>query len=128
MIHPKSLAKMSQSSIIEKMRKAKHVEKEKAFIYLAKASTVDDSYPEDEEILIQGVIDAYFIDEEGITILDYKTDYVDLKDIETSKEKIKARYKKQLEFYAMALQNITNIKVVHRYIYLYNINEWIALD
>ncbi|MBQ1275392.1 MAG: hypothetical protein IIY08_08400, partial [Cellulosilyticum sp.] len=73
-------------------------------------------------------IDAYFIDEEGITILDYKTDYVDLKDIETSKEKIKARYKKQLEFYAMALQNITNIKVVHRYIYLYNINEWIALD
>ncbi|MBQ1275236.1 MAG: helicase-exonuclease AddAB subunit AddA [Cellulosilyticum sp.] len=127
-IHPKSLAKMSQSSVIEKMRKAKHVEKEKAFIYLAKASTVDDSYPEDEEILIQGIIDAYFIDEEGITILDYKTDYVDLKDIETSKEKIKARYKKQLEFYAMALQNITNIKVVHQYIYLYNINEWIALD
>ena len=42
-----------------------------------------------------------------------------------SKEKIKARYKKQLEFYAMALQNITSIKVVHQYIYLYNIKVYL---
>lgn len=121
------LVKMSQSEIVQKMREAKHVEKEKAFIYLAPANIVESSYPEDEEILIQGVIDAYFIDDEGITILDYKTDYVDKTQIEVSKEKIKSRYKKQLEFYAMALEGITKISVAHRYIYLYNINEWIEL-
>lgn len=121
------LIRMSQSEIVQKMRQAKHVEKEKAFIYLAPAKVVDSKYPQDEEILIQGVIDAYFIDEEGITLLDYKTDYVDKTQIEASKEKIKARYKKQLEFYAMALEGITKISVAHRYIYLYNINEWIEL-
>ena len=121
------LVKMSQSEIVQKMRQAKHAEKEKAFIYLAPAKVVDGKYPQDEEILIQGVIDAYFIDEEGITLLDYKTDYVDKTQIEASKEKIKARYKKQLEFYAMALEGITKISVAHRYIYLYNINEWIEL-
>lgn len=121
------LIRMSQSEIVQKMRQAKHAEKEKAFIYLAPAKVVDSKYPQDEEILIQGVIDAYFIDEEGITLLDYKTDYVDKTQIEASKEKIKARYKKQLEFYAMALEGITKISVAHRYIYLYNINEWIEL-
>ena len=52
---------------------------------------------------------------------------MDQTQIEASKEKIKARYKKQLEFYAMALEGITKISVAHRYIYLYNINEWIEL-
>ena len=121
------LAKMSQSEMVQKMREAKHVEKEKAFIYLAPANIVESSYPEDEKILIQGVIDAYFINEEGITILDYKTDYIDQTQIEVSKEKIKARHKKQLEFYAVALEGITKISVAHRYIYLYNINEWMEL-
>ncbi len=126
-IRPKTLAMMSQSEVVEKMRKAKHFEKEKAFIYLAPASLVDETYPQDEEILIQGVIDAYFIDEEGITIVDYKTDYVDLNQIEASKERIRMRYQKQLAFYAMALQDITKISVAHQYIYLYNINEWMHL-
>lgn len=121
------LAQMSQSKIIEKMRQAKEVEKEKAFIYLAKASMVNPDYPEDEEILIQGVIDAYFVDEEGITLIDYKTDYVDLKNKEASLTKIRNRYSKQLAFYAKALQDITKISVAHRYIYLYNINEWMHL-
>ncbi|MBP3886134.1 MAG: helicase-exonuclease AddAB subunit AddA [Cellulosilyticum sp.] len=126
-INPKTLVAMSQSDVVEKMRRAEHFEKEKAFIYLAPASLVDPSYPEDEEILIQGVIDAYFIDEEGITVVDYKTDYVDLKNIEASKEKIRIRYQKQLAFYAMALEGITKISVAHQYIYLYNINEWMHL-
>jgi len=126
-VRPKQLAQMSQSVVIEKMRKAQYIEKEKAFIYLAKASLVDDTYPEDEEILIQGVIDAYYIDEEGITLVDYKTDYIDRNNIEASKAKIRARYQKQLAFYAMALEDITKISVAHQYIYLYNINEWMHL-
>ena len=123
----KRLAQMANSEIVEKMRKAKHVEKEKAFIYLAKATLIDETYPEDEEILIQGVIDNYFIDDEGITIVDYKTDYINPNDIEGSKQKIREKYKKQLDFYAMALEDITKISVAHQYIYLYNINVWMHL-
>ena len=123
----KRLVQMANSEIVEQMRKAKHVEKEKAFIYLAKANLIDETYPEDEEILIQGVIDSYFINEEGITIIDYKTDYINPNDIEESKQKIRDKYKKQLDFYAMALEDITKISVAHRYIYLYNINVWMHL-
>ncbi len=123
----KRLAQMAQSDLVNKMRQAKHVEKEKAFIYLAQANLVDENYPEEEEILIQGVIDSFFIDEEGITIVDYKTDYVDPSNKAASKEKIKKKYKKQLDFYTMALEAITKISVAHRYIYLYNINEWMRL-
>lgn len=123
----KKLAQMAQSEIVEKMRNAQYVEKEKAFIYLAKASLVDPSYPEEEEILVQGVIDNFFVDDEGITIIDYKTDYVDCQNIEQSKQKIKARYEKQLALYARALEDITKISVAHQYIYLYNINEWMQL-
>ena len=126
-VSAKTLSAMSTSQVVSKMRQAKQFEKEKAFIYLAPAPLVDPSYPEDEEILIQGVIDAYFIDEEGITIVDYKTDYIDRNDIEASKEKIRIRYEKQLAFYAKALEDITKISVAHQYIYLYNINEWMHL-
>lgn len=123
----KRLAQMAQSEIVAQMRKAKQVEKEKAFMYLVQANVISEDYPEDEEILIQGVIDNFFVNEEGITIVDYKTDYIDPKDINSSKKKIQEKYKKQLEFYAMALQDITKISVAHKYIYLYNINEWIEV-
>lgn len=121
------LAQMAQSEIVEEMRRAKHVEKEKAFMYLTRANLVDENYPEDEEILIQGVIDNYYINEDGITLVDYKTDYIDPANIEESKEKIRRRYKKQLDFYGMALQDITKISVARKFIYLYNINEWMQL-
>ena len=73
------------------------------------------------------MIDNFFVDDEGITIIDYKTDYVDRQNIEQSKQKIKARYEKQLALYAKALEDITKISVAHQYIYLYNINEWMRL-
>ena len=126
-VNVKRLAAMAQSEVVDKMRAAQHVEKEKAFIYLARADEIDPSYPKNEEILIQGVIDGFFIDEEGITVIDYKTDYIDLTDVVKSKRKIREKYKKQLELYAMALSNITKISVAHQYIYLYNINEWMHL-
>ena len=118
---------MANSEIVHKMRRAKYIEKEKAFIYLAPARLVDETYPEEEEILIQGVIDSFYIDEEGITLIDYKTDYVDSNQKALSIAEIKQKYAKQLELYGEALSRITQLKVVHKYIYLYNINEWISL-
>lgn len=126
-INIKRLSEMAQSKIVDRMRKAKHVEKEKAFIYLMAANQVNPDYPENEEILVQGVIDSFFVDEEGITLIDYKTDYIDRADVEKSKAFIISKYKKQLELYAVALENITKTKVAHRYIYLYNINEWVRV-
>lgn len=127
-VHVGRLAQMSQSPLIEKMRHAHTIEKEKAFIYLAPATLVDASYPQDEQILIQGIIDAYFIDEEGITLIDYKTDYIDSKNRQQEINRLKKRYKKQIEMYAIALENLLKIPVVHKVIYLYNINDFITYE
>ncbi len=126
-INYKRLEEMASSEIVHKMRRAKYIEKEKAFIYLAPARLVDETYPEEEEILIQGVIDSFYIDEEGITLIDYKTDYVDSNQKALSIAQIKQKYAKQLELYGEALSRISQLKVAHKYIYLYNINEWISL-
>ncbi len=50
-----------------------------------------------EPILIQGIIDAYIEDDDGIVLIDYKTDRVKT-DVE-----LVDRYKLQLEYYARAL-------------------------
>ena len=54
-----------------------------------------------ETVLIQGIIDAYFIEDDGITIVDYKTDRV------SDEEVLIKRYKEQLVYYGRALSQIT---------------------
>ena len=122
------LYEMANSDVINQMRTADIVKKEQAFSYLLKAKEVREEYEGEEEVLIQGVIDSFFIDDSGITIIDYKTDYVDKADITLGIQKIKDRYAKQLELYSMALEGITGKKVVNKYIYLYGISRWIRLE
>lgn len=57
------------------------------------------------EVLVQGIIDAYFIEDDGITIVDYKTDSVNDAQILIN------RYRAQLEYYGMALSKITGMKI-----------------
>ncbi|MEG0326447.1 MAG: helicase-exonuclease AddAB subunit AddA [Cellulosilyticaceae bacterium] len=122
-----TLVSMANSEMAGRMRSAKYMWKEKAFVYLTQASEVDDTYPEDEEILVQGVVDACFIEEDGFVIVDYKTDYIDLNNIEESILKIKDRYEIQLDLYAQAISLITNKPIKEKVIYLYNIDRWITL-
>jgi ATP-dependent helicase/nuclease subunit A len=61
-------------------------------------------YDDEELILIQGTIDLYLEEEDGITLIDYKTDVV-------STERILAAYVVQLRCYAMALSHITGKKI-----------------
>lgn len=121
------LVSFANSHVVERMRKAKYVWKEKQFVYLIKASKVDQSYPEDEEILIQGIVDSFFIEDDGIVIIDYKTDYISEAAQEQSIEKVKLRYQRQLEIYAEALSGITKMPIKQKYIYLYSIDKWIEV-
>lgn len=110
-INPFKILEFTKSSIWREMRKAKEVYKEKTFYINIKAEEV---YEEnlDEEILVQGIIDLYYIDEkDNLVLVDYKTDYV-----ETEEELIN-KYSKQLDFYEKALEEALNKKVDKKYIY-----------
>ena len=72
--------------------------------------------------MIQGIIDMYFENEEGIVLVDYKTDRV--KDV----EEIKKRYEVQLKYYKKAIEKMLGIKVKNTYIYLVTYNKVIEME
>ena len=76
---------------------------------------------EKEVILVQGIIDAYFEEEDGIVVLDYKTDKV------KSAEQLKERYHAQLEYYAQALEGLLEKPVKEKIIYSFTLREEIRL-
>ncbi len=105
-------------------RMSKHkLNKEFAFKYMIKASEL---YPvdSDDEIVVQGTIDAFFEDDDGALVLvDYKTDRV--KDGNTSE--IAERYRVQLDCYAKALEIILGKKVKQKLMYLFDTDETMEL-
>jgi len=68
-----------------------------------------------ETLLLQGVIDCYFEEPDGIVLVDYKTDYVPSGNVEIIRE----RYKVQIQYYARALEMLTGKLVKEKYIYLF---------
>lgn len=117
----------ANAPLTQRMRMAKKVWKEKQFVYLIEANSVDETYPEEEEILLQGVIDILFVEEDGVVIVDYKTDYVDQQNKMQSIDKIKTRYGVQLALYEKAVGEILKTTVKEKWIYLYSIDEWVQL-
>ncbi len=103
----------TKSSLWFELKNAKHVFKEIPFYINISAKEI---YEEDidEQILVQGVIDLYYINDNGeIVLVDYKTDYIPNKD-----EKILLdRYSKQLEIYKRALKECYHKDVNKVYIY-----------
>lgn len=74
----------------------------------------------DNLILIQGIIDAYFEEEDGLVLVDYKTDQVFHKDGES---KLLRRYKTQFDYYSMALERLTHKKVKERLLYSFALGK-----
>lgn len=70
---------------------------------------------QDETVLLQGVIDCFFEEPDGIILIDYKTDYV----AAGKEDTIKERYKLQIDYYSRALEMLTGKQVKEKYIYLF---------
>lgn len=84
----------------------------------------------EEKLMVQGVIDLYFEEEDGIVLVDYKTGYVSPEADEGyhSREKAIERYRPQIAVYRQALQNILGARVKESYIYLFATEEAILID
>lgn len=87
---------------------------------------IHEIYPEkqdksDERILIQGVIDAYFEEGDGIVLVDYKTDRIPKNAY--GEQMLIQRYKAQLDFYQKAIERITRKKVKERILYSVHISK-----
>jgi ATP-dependent helicase/nuclease subunit A len=129
------LYSFSKSSIAERMVKAKlnnQLYVERQFIMGMKAKDIDiledsnrASTRSDELVLIQGVIDVYFEEDDQWVLVDYKTDYVNVNDGE---EILKKRYAVQLNYYQKALEQLTGRSVKEKIIYSFGLGKEISIS
>jgi len=85
-------------------------------------STVDSSVDSTtEKVILQGIIDAFIMEEEGIILVDYKTDRV------KDGEELRNRYQKQIDLYSEALEQILGKKVKRRVLYSFSLGEEVDL-
>lgn len=116
------------SPLGKRMVGSKNVFREVPFEILSAADEIFPNAGTDEKIVVQGMIDAYFIDDDGSTVLvDYKTDSRKGEDIGAFKEKIIKRYGVQVHYYEKALEAITGKNVGKKYIYLFDIGEAVEI-
>ena len=87
--------------------------REQQFVMELPAEEVNAMWKSEEHILVQGIIDAYFIEENEIVLVDYKTDFVKFEDASSLWEK----YRVQLGCYKKALELLTGYPVKEQLIY-----------
>ena len=78
-----------------------------------------------EKVLIHGIIDGYLYYRHQASIVDYKTDYVDLQHRSAAISRIKDKYRGQLNLYGLALGDVIGRAVKKKYLYLLSIHQLI---
>ena len=76
-----------------------------------------------EEVLLQGVVDCALMEDDGITVLDFKTDHV----TEETLPAVAARYRPQVEVYGDALSRIYEKPVKAMYLYFFHLGRFVEL-
>lgn len=108
--------RFAKSSLAGRMKKAwqsGQLYREQPFVIAMPANQIREEYKTEEEILVQGIMDAYFEEEDGLVLVDYKTDKV-----QKGREKeLIEKYTVQMQYYKKALEMITDKKVKEIYIY-----------
>ena len=112
-INIKKIYQFTKSNIWQEMTEAQVVEREKPFYINIPAQEIYEKDLE-EKVLVQGVIDLYYISSNGeLVLVDFKTDYVPDKNEQILIE----RYSSQLQLYKRALESATGKRVDKTYIY-----------
>lgn len=111
----KRLAKASRQGLVWR---------EQPFVYGIPASRLskeDKQLPENETLLIQGIVDLFFEEDGELVLVDYKTDVVE------SPEALVFRYQTQIDYYQEALEKLTGKKVKERILYSFHFGKEVVL-
>lgn len=127
-VNIKSILEFGKSSLITRMREAEKkglLRREKPFVLGLDVTEVYDDINSDmnEKVLLQGIIDCYFQEEDQIILVDYKTDYIK----KGEEEILIKRYNKQMEIYQRAIEQITGKKVREKVLYSFTLHKEIVI-
>ncbi|MBR1890095.1 MAG: UvrD-helicase domain-containing protein [Clostridia bacterium] len=84
--------------------------KEKPFILKEKLCNLLDEIKFDDEIMVQGVVDLFVVKKDEVVLIDYK--YSNAK----NEQYLIDKYKKQLKFYKIALENVVDLPIKQTYL------------
>ncbi|MDY5612225.1 helicase-exonuclease AddAB subunit AddA [Dysosmobacter sp.] len=119
-----ALKRFLASPLAAEIRGARKVEREFPFTLLIGAEELTGQAAAGDQILLQGVVDCFFETEEGITVVDFKTDRV------RNGEELTRRaqhYRTQLETYSRALEQVMEKPVTRSVLYFLHIGEKVEL-
>lgn len=112
------------SSLGECFKKAfreKRLFREKHFMRALPYHSLFPERTEEDEVLLQGIIDAFIVEDDGIILVDYKTDRV------REGEELRERYRKQIMLYSDAMEAILGKKVKRRVLYSFYLGEEVEI-
>lgn len=115
MLDPEILWQFITSSLGRRMKAAQKkglCHREQQFVMGIPAAEMGFANSE-ELVLVQGIIDACLEEEDGLVLIDYKTDRV----LPGQEDDLVKRYKSQLDYYQRALEQMTGKTVSERLIY-----------
>ena len=118
LINPGKIASFFASPLGQKLRSGK-VEREFKFSILEDGGTYDSALA-GEKVLLQGVVDCALVEEDGITVIDFKTDHV----TEATLADVTARYRPQVRAYAQAMERIFQKRVKQSLLYFFHIDRF----
>lgn len=117
-VNPRKVAAFLESESAYRMWRAERendLYREQPFVLGIDAKELSNRFegdaPEGEILLIQGIIDVFWMERDGIVLLDYKTDKID------STDALWDRYEAQMDYYSRALTQITKRPVKERILY-----------
>ena len=121
-IYKNNLRMFAQSDLFKRIREAETIKREISFnLNIPIKEIYNLGNDVNDKIMLQGIIDLYFIENDEIVLVDYKTDNLD-----DEKEFIK-RYTTQLKYYKLALKKITGMNVKEAIIYSFKLKKSIKL-
>ena len=123
-INNDEILRFFESDIAQRMQKAHTLHREVPFSMAIPASEAYSDWNGPEEtVLVQGVIDCLFEDEQGFVLLDYKTDRITERFTNGYQEAqpiLKNRYKVQINLYTKAVESILKVELKEKYLYFFD--------
>ena len=118
----KKLYEYTKTKLWKELKEAKQIKKEEPFYIEIPANEIMET-EDNEKILVQGIIDLYYINKnDELILVDYKTDYV------KRKEELVNKYRTQINLYAKALEKALGKKIAKKEIFSIYLEEEIEIE
>jgi ATP-dependent helicase/nuclease subunit A len=131
-INPDLIFQFFESPVGKRMTASGKVQREVPFTVTLPAKEVYTNWNEEKELVfVQGVIDCIFEDENGLVLLDYKSDGIHDRykgGFEQAKQILEDRYKLQINLYTRAIEQIWKRTVDERYLFFFDGAHFLKLE